>query len=178
MCLTVWNRASRAGGYPTTTQSAIPPAASQMSDLSFIRFAACLIVAHVFAAGLRRLILKAFAEGSIQAMFAGLLDGFGMSLRPPGTGSQSHEEPYAIHPHHLDPGARSSARHDSRHRADHGRLPLAGYRRGAGSIRWLRICHLQQRPLRPTEQFDHCAIRRRRRQLVDRHSRRADVLPQ
>jgi hypothetical protein len=44
MCLTVSKIASRAGGYPTTTHSAIPPAASQMSDLSFILFAACLIV--------------------------------------------------------------------------------------------------------------------------------------
>lgn len=38
MYLAVWKTASLAGGYPTITHMAIPPAASQISDLSFILF--------------------------------------------------------------------------------------------------------------------------------------------
>src|SRR5665647_3769589 len=58
--------------------------------------------------------------------------------------TRSAQEPDAVFAHDMDAGARAAARHDPRHHADEVRLPLAGHRRGAGPIRRLRVCGLQQ----------------------------------
>src|ERR1035441_10528936 len=51
--------------------------------------------------------------------------------------ARSAQEPDTVFAHHMDAGARPAAGHHPRHRADHGRLPVAGHRRGAGALRRL-----------------------------------------
>ena len=73
-------------------------------------------------------------------------------LTEPGARLKPQPRVIAIHAHGLDPGARTSARHHSRHRANQGRLSVARHRRGPGAVRWLRLRGLQQRERRASEQ--------------------------